>query len=191
MAENDTTTEEQVTATAEVTEATTPAPAQPSEAELKAQIKAMVDKGEFGSEFAKLSKQLAGLQAKREADEREAKQKALVDITEKVKDVIMKATEPLLKEIEAKGGDGIWFVSDWGEALVDVKLMKKAPAKAKSSGGGGGGKKFSISTDELLAKHGDKMFDESMTFRQAHESTTDGNFRYKVRTKLLKEDGLI
>lgn len=170
-----------------------PKPA-PTIDELKAKIKAMVDANNFGSDFAALSKQLAGAQASIEAAEREAKQLALKEITDKVQNAIVEAIKPFLAEIETKGGDGVWFVSDWGEALIETRMMKARPAAPKKTGGGGsggGGKKFNISTEELLKEHGHKQYkDDGTTYQQAYDADTGGNARYQVRVKLLKEAGL-
>ena len=166
---------------------------EPTIDELKAKITAMVAANDFGAEFGTLSKKLASMQAKVESEQREAKQKALADVTEKVQAAINKAIEPYLKEIESKGGDGVWFVSDWGEALVETRLIKKRPAAAKKSGGGGGGsgKKFNISTEDLLKDHGHKAYKDGMTYQEYHDANTGGNPRYQVRLKLLEEAGFI
>jgi len=168
-----------------------PKPA-PTIDELKIKLNAMVDAGNFGSDFATLSKTLASAHAKIEADQRDATQIALKEVTNRVQSAIVKAIEPFLAEIDAKGGDGVWFVSDWGEALIETRMMKARPATKKSSSGGsgGGGKKFSISTDELLKEHGHKEYKDGVSYQQAYDADTGGNARYQVRVKLLKEAGL-
>jgi len=163
-------------------------PTEVTEESLIAKIKEMVNAGNFGSEFTKLSKQLAGIQANKEKAELEAKVKALAELTEKIKNVIIKATEPFLKEIEARGGDGIWFVSDWGEALVETRLIKKRPSAPRRAGSG---KKIGISTAELLEKHGNEIAEDGMTYQDKYNSNTNSNARYQIRLKLLKLENLI
>lgn len=66
-----------------------------------------------------------------------------------------------------------------------------AGAKART-GGGGGGKRFSVSTEEMLKKHGShKPENWDMTLQQKYDSTKDGNSRYAVRKVCLKLEGLM
>lgn len=131
----------------------------------------------------KLTKSLA-------SSERDAKLKALEAVTLKVKGAIEKALASFEKELEL--ADGVWYSHDYGDQLSSCKLMKSAAKKVGSGGGGGTGKSFSISTDELLKKHGGEMMgDSGQTFSQAYDTDTDGNKRYLVRKRMLKAEGLV
>lgn len=122
---------------------------------------------------------------------REATLKALEAVTAQVKAAIEKAVEPFMDKLTE--ADGIWYSNDFGDALTGCRLMKSAAKKASGGGGGGGaGKSFDISTEQLLKNHGGKMMGESgQTYQEAHDESTDGNKRYNVRKKLLKEEGLV
>lgn len=143
----------------------------------------------------KISGDIAKAQASAEKALREASQKQLADVTEKVKGVLDKVITKLEGEIDPellKVMDGVWYARDFGENITSCRLIKSA-AKAKTGGGGGGGgKKFSITTNELLAQHGDLLWgDSGKTFNQLYEEAgTDGNKRYQVRMKLLHVAGL-
>ena len=69
--------------------------------------------------------------------------------------------------------------------------MKSQPRAARSGSSGGGGKKFDISTDDMLSRHGQNEYKDGLTFQQAYESSTDKNWRYAIRQKLLKLEGII
>jgi hypothetical protein len=162
---------------------------QPTEAELMAELKAALAKNDFKA-VATISRKIDGITKAKEKAELEAKRAALAKVEEIVKAAIAKAVKPLIDSKQLDAADGIWFSYDFGEAAPTVRLTRTA-AKAPRAGGGGTGKKFDISTDQLLAKHGAEKFNDEMTYQQAYESNTDKNFRYAIRTKLLKLEGVL
>lgn len=97
---------------------------------------------------------------------------------------------PLYNSGELDGFDGIWIADDFGEQAPTVRLMKTA-TKTRSGGNGGTGKKFDISTEDMLVKHGQEVYKDGMTYQVAYESNTDKNWRYAIRTKLLKLENII
>lgn len=163
------------------------------------------NKGEY-----KLMGKLSGQMAKFEADEAKAAKDAqlavVVGLTEKVKKVIDKAVAQMISDGQLDVADGIWYSQDFGDKLTSCRLLKGTVRKA-SSGTGGGGKKFSDTPAELLAQCGGvAMFSEAkelkvdgvptaipagMTYQEAYDLSTDGNWRYKVRVAMLKHLGKV
>lgn len=162
----------------------------PTEAELMAQLETAMKSGDFKA-VAKVASAVDKLRKSQEQVEREAKEAVLATITEKVKITIAKALKPMVDGGELDQADGIWYSNDFGEKLVTCRLVKSAPRKTGGTGGGGAGKKFSVTTNDLLAKFGTQEHKDGISFNQAYESNTDGNFRYAIRQKLLKLGGYI
>ena len=168
-----------------------PEPADMTYDQLMAAIKEASGKNDWKL-VSKLAGQINKLEAAKAKADTEAKNKALEGMTQLVKDTIGKALAGLKSSGKLDAADGIWYADDFGEKETSCRLMKSAPRKA--SGGGGGGKKFDITTEALLAKHGTKSVEgktPAITYSKWFEESTDGNHRYKVRTKLLKLDGLL
>ena len=146
---------------------------------------------------AKVSAKLVKFQSAAENAETEAKQAALASITAKVKDAIEKAIKPIVESEEFKAAEGIWYTWDFGEQLSSIRVLKTATKAPRASSGGGGGKKFDVSTESLLEKHGEepmpsKEGEEVQTFKEAYAAAEgDGNKRYRVRQALLKADGVL
>lgn len=163
-----------------------------AEAKTKKQLLADMQKAMESGDFkavSKVSSAIAKIVADEEKTEKDAKLAAIVGLTEKVKAEFDAVVVKLNKDGILDAADGVWYSNDFGEKLTTCRLLKGAARKG--GGGGGGGKKFSITTNELLAKHGDEqMGDSGQTFKEAYEANTDGNSRYKVRMKLLKAEGL-
>lgn len=162
-----------------------------TEADLMKQLDIAMKSGDFKA-VAKVASAVDKLRKSQEQTEREAKEAVLATITEKVKSIIAKALKPIVDAGELDQADGIWYSNDFGEKLVTCRLVKTAPRKAGTGGGqGGAGKKFSVTTNDLLAKFGTQEHKDGISFNQAYESNTDGNFRYAIRQKLLKLGGYI
>jgi len=159
--------------------------------QLLAEMKAATDAGDWKA-VSKVSSQIARLVAGEEKAEKDAKQAAVATITDEVKKVLDKTVTKLIETIpqeQLEAMDGIWYSNDFAEKLTTCRLVKGAIRKTGT--GGGGGKKFSITTKELLDKHGSELMgDTGKSFQQAYDEDTDGNARYKVRMKLLKAEGL-
>jgi len=160
-----------------------------TEPELMAEMDAAVKSGDYKA-VAKVAQALVKFQKEKEDAERQVIEKARTERTERVKAAIGKVLQPMVDKGELDEDDGIWYQWDFGEKLVACRLTKSAPRKS-SGGGGGGGKKFSVSTNDLLAQFGDEEYKDGMTFRQAHDSNTDKNWRYAIREALLKKGGYI
>lgn len=160
---------------------------------LQAELKAAVNAKEVNWKLVgNISEKLDKMSKAKASAEREATLKALEGTTAKVKAAIEKAIEHFLDDGTLEKADGIWYSNDFGEALTQCRLMKSAGKKAASGGGGGAGKSFGISTDQLLLNHGGKMMgDSGMTYKEAYDADTDGNKRYTIRKRLLKEEGLV
>lgn len=165
--------------------------AEPTEAELMAELEAALKSKDFKAVAAASRKLDQSVKATEKA-ELEVKRAALDAMIGKVKDAITKAVKPLVDSGELDAADGIWYSYDFGEAAPVVRLMKTQPRAARAgTGGGGGGKKFDISTDDMLSRHGQEEYKDGLTFQQAYESSTDKNWRYAIRQKLLKLEGVI
>jgi len=184
--------EEQVNTEAVIAQAEANAGAvkvEPTEAELMAELEAALKSKDFKAVAAASRKLDQSVKAKEKA-ELEVKRAALDAMIDKVKSAISKAVKPLVDSGELDVADGIWYSFDFGEQAPAVRLMKSAP-KAARAGGGGEGKKFDISTDDMLTRHGAEEYKEGLSFQQAYESSTDKNWRYAIRQKLLKIEGVI
>ncbi|KKN54536.1 hypothetical protein LCGC14_0591280 [marine sediment metagenome] len=165
------------------------ATAEPTEDELKAELQKALDSGDFKA-VATVSRKIDTIIRAREKSELDAKRAALDSMVDKVKAIYLKALKPLIDSGDLDAADGIWISHDFGEQAPTVRLMKAQP-KASRAGGGGGGKKFDISTDDMLARHGADEYKDGMNFQQAWEHSTDKNWRYAIRQKLLKLEGVI
>ena len=165
---------------------------EPTEAELMAELEAALKSKDFKAVAAASRKLDSAVKAKEKA-ELDTKRAALDAITGEVAGVISKAVKPLVDSGKLDAADGIWYSYDFGEQAAVVRLMKSAPRAARAGGstGGGGGKKFDVSTDDMLTRHGQEQYKDGMTFAQAYESSTDKNWRYAIRQKLLKLEGVI
>jgi len=165
--------------------------AEVTEAELMAELETALKSKDFKAVAAASRKLDIAVKAKEKA-ELEVKRAALDSMIEDVKSAIQKAVKPLVDSGKLDAADGIWYSYDFGEQAPTVRLMKSAPKAARSGGSsGGGGKKFDISTDDMLAKHGQEEYKDGLSFQQAYESSTDKNWRYAIRQKLLKLEGVI
>lgn len=168
---------------------TTEGPAPMTESQLMAELEAALKSKDFKAVAAASRKLDQSVKAKEKA-ELEVKKAALDSMIEDVKSAISKAVKPLVDSGKLDVADGIWYSYDFGEQAPTVRLMRSAP-KAARAGGGGGGKKFDISTDDMLARHGVEEYKDGLSFQQAYESSTDKNWRYAIRQKLLKLEGII
>jgi len=164
-----------------------------TQADLIAEMKQAVDSGDWKA-VSRISSAIAKVVAAEEKAEKDAKLAAVVGLTEKVKAAFDKIVQKLTETGELDAADGVWYVNDFGETLTSCRLLKSAP-KAKGTSGGTPGKKLNITTSELLAQVGESVIEggdlAGMSFKKAYESNTDGNFRYKLRTKMAKKAGLI
>lgn len=164
---------------------------EPTEDELMAELDKALQSKDFKA-VAAVSRKIDSIQKAKEKAELEVKRAALDAMIDKVKSAITKAVKPLVDSGDLDVADGIWYSYDFGEQAPVVRLMKSAPRAARQ-GGGGGGKKFDVSTTDMLARHGEEVYgkDTGLTFQQAWESSTDKNWRYAIRQKLLKLEGVI
>lgn len=182
---------EEVEAIAEATEVVAEAPApEPTEAELMSELEAALKSKDFKAVAAASRKLDSAVKAKEKA-ELEAKRAVLDAMSADVATAISKAVKPLVDSGKLDAADGIWYSYDFGEQAPVVRLMKTQPRAARAGGTGGGGKKFDISTDDMLTRHGTELYKDGLTFQQAYESSTDKNWRYAIRQKLLKIEGII
>lgn len=175
--------------------AATVAPDKPAEQpaltpeQLMSELQVALTKGDFKA-VAQISRKIDQTTKATEKAELEAKLAALKEISDEVAKAITDAITPYVDSGQLDVADGIWFSYDFGEQAPTIRLTKTT-AKAPRVGGGGTGKKFDISTDDMLAKHGDKEYKDGKTFKQAYDENTDKNWRYAIRTRLLKLEGII
>ena len=140
---------------------------------------------------SQVSRKIDQIQKTAEKAELEAKRAELEAMQSEVGDAIMAAVEPMITSGQLDKADGIWFSYDFGEQKPTVRLMKTA-TRAARTGGGGTGKKFDVSTDDMLARHGNEAYKNTeQTFKAAYDSNTDKNWRYGIRNALLKLEGII
>lgn len=168
-------------------------PAEQTPEQLMSELQAAISKGDFKL-VTQISRKIDTLQKATEKAELEAKRAVLDKVAERVKAVYVKYIQPLIDKGELDAADGIWITHDFGEGDTPVATVRllKTTTRAPRTGGGGTGKKFDVSTDDLLAKYGNEAYKETgMTFKAAYGSNTDKNWRYAIRTALLKKDGII
>lgn len=168
----------------------------PTKEELASQLRTVLNTEPVDyEEVARLSAAIIKMEKEAEAAERAEREKEAVEMTDAVKQTIQAALAKRFKNGELDKFDGVWYSQDNSDGLVTCRLLK--PAKKSGSTGGGGGKPKSNlpKTSELMPEYGDRPYNgkieefKGMTLRQAHDSTTDGNKRFKVREQLLKEAG--
>jgi|TARA_Y100000310_G_scaffold2292_1_gene2874 hypothetical protein len=170
-------------------EQTAPRTLEAAEADLK---KAMKD-GDTNAVIT-LGQEVGKLRKDAERAEQEAKRQALASVEQAVKTAIVEAIKPIYESGQLDSADGIWYTHDFGETEGTIRLLKSAPARRSGAGGGGANRKSKVTTNALLDAYGDEPFNDEMSMKQAHESTTDGNTRYRVRVKMLAlnaERGLV
>ena len=168
---------------------TTP-PSEPTEAELMAELEAAMKTKDF-KVVAAVSRKLDSAVKAKEKAELDVKRSQAGAVEDEVKAAYIKAFKPLIDSGKLDAYDGVWISHDFGDQAPTVRIMKTAPKAARAGTGGGGGKKFDVSTDDMLSRHGTKDYKDGLTFSQAYESSTDKNWRYAIRQKLLKLEGII
>lgn len=158
---------------------------------LVAELTAAIKSGDY-QQIAAVSRKLDGFERENEKKANEARLNALKVLGDEVSKVIMGVVQPLIDAGKLDTADGVWFSYDFGDKQPVTRLTKTA-VKAKSGGGGGGGvgKKFDVTTDQLLEKHGSTEYKDGATHQQAWDASTDKNDRYNVRKSLLKLEGLL
>ena len=164
-----------------------PMPEQPAtvDTEIKAlekELAAATAKGDYAT-VAKIAKQIDKLKSSGKSS---AEKQRLAEL-EKIAAEIATAVKPLLDKYMDKigqlNGDGVFITADG--ATVEVKCVK-----GKRSSSGAPAQKLPITTAELLKKYGNEKFDDTMTYQQAWDSNTNGNFRYyQIRIPLARKDG--
>ena len=165
-----------------------PTPEQPTKESLMAELQNALSSGDYKA-VASVSRKIDQIERQAEKAELETKRAELEAMSDSVKDAIMAAVEPLVVSGQLDKADGIWFTYDFGEQAPTVRLMKTTTRTR--TGGGGTGKKFDVSTDDMLSKHGSEVYKDGMTFKEAYDSNTDKNWRYAIRQKLLKLEGIV
>ena len=163
---------------------------QPTDQELMELLKAALTAGNF-KDVAAISRKIDNLSKANEKAEIAAKLAALEKVKGKVEAAINKAIKPIIDSGELDAADGIWYSYNFEEQTPTLRLTKTAARAVKAAGGGGTGRNFDVSTNDLLSKYGSEEFKDGLTFQQAYESSTEKNWRYAIRTKLLKKDGVI
>jgi len=177
------------------------------------EFKAAVDAKDYAL-IAKLSREMAKLQADAEKAKREQALAGRAELTDKVKAKVDAFMQKLIDSKVLDGCEGIWYANDFGSTETSLRLFADERPKRKSSGTGtstGSGKKFSVTTKELLEKHGNEVVGESAgkelsytvngvaiswtvdtTWNEMSQKSTNGNWQYyKVRVPLLKLEGLL
>ena len=161
-----------------------------TEAELMAALETALKSKDFKAVAAASRKLDTAVKAKEKA-ELDAKRAELDSMIDEVKTVISNAIKKMVDSGKLDAADGIWYSYDFGEQAPVVRLMKSQPKARAPGSGGGGGKKFDVSTEDMLVRHGTEEFKDGMNLQQAYESSTDKNWRFAIRKKLLRIEGII
>jgi len=162
---------------------------QPTKEQLMAEMQAAMTANDWKL-VSQVSRKIDTITKAAEKAEVDAKRAELDAMSETVKTVLIGAITPLVDSGQLDKADGIWLSYDFGDKAPTVRLMKTTTRTPKA-GGGGTGKRFDISTEDMLAKHGEEDYKDGMNFKTAYESNTDKNWRYAIRQKLLKLEGII
>jgi len=161
--------------------------------DVTAQMQALLDKGDFVG-LQKLANEQG--KAQREADkilmvEKEGEINALAHkVSEDFQKLVNKYSEEIVNLV---GHDKAQLYGKWSSA-DGYGLIGIVSAKRVSTGTGGGTpQKYEKSTEEMLKAYGQLVFqvdgkDSEQTLIEAWNSSTDGNFRFKVRKQLIKHD---
>ena len=178
------------TAIPEQSEAVAPAPVERTIDELMSDMQTALTGKDFKA-VSSISRQIDQRNRAVEKAALDEKRAKAGEVGNVVLNAIMGVVSPLVTDGTLDDFDGIWFTMDFGEQEPTIRIVKTA-TKAARSGNGGTGKKFDVSTDDMLARYGEEPYKESgMTFKVAYESNTDKNWRYAIRTALLKKQGVI
>ena len=156
--------------------------------ELVNQMQTAITAGDYRA-VAKLAKDIAGMQAADEKAAGEKRQNELKDLTNTVLNALEKVVDKMGDALISANADGVWFVHDNVDNLVECRLIKRK-ARVASSGGGGGGKRYGVSTTDLLAQFGGSDAGNGITYQQLWDSNTDKNSRYQLRVKMIKLAGI-
>ena len=157
--------------------------------QLMAQMQDAITKNDFKL-VSTISRKIDQRNRAIEKAELDQKRAAAEQVSKAVLENYLLAVQPMIDAGGLDVFDGIWISHDFGEKEPTCRLMKTA-TKARSSGNGGTGKKFDISTEDMLSKHGEEVYKDGVTFNAAYQSNVDKNWRYAIRTKLLKLEGII
>lgn len=175
-------------ATATEPEVATPEPELTVE-QLMAQMQTAISNNDFKA-VSQISRKIDSRNRAIEKAELDAKRAAAEEVGGLVQNAIMSVLNPIVDDGTLDAFDGVWFALDFGDKQATIRLMKTA-AKQRSGGNGGTGKKFDISTEDMLSRHGEEVYKDGMTYRAAYDSNVDKNWRYAIRTKLLKLENII
>ena len=162
---------------------------QPTPEQLMQELQTALSSGDYKA-VATISRKIDQQQRAVEKAELDAKREAIKLTEEYVKGELFPVLKRMYDSGELDQADGVWLSWDFGDPEPSVRLMK-TQTRTPRAGGGGTGKKFDISTEDMLNKHGEEDYKDGMTFRQAYDSNTDKNWRYAIRNKLLKLEGII
>lgn len=164
----------------------------------------------YAAKDMRLMASLSKLYTKKEAAEESAKRDALlaelVAKTDEVKKAFDQLAQKLIDSRRFDGAEGFWYAKDFGDNLSAMRLTKGA----KKTASAGGTKSYVTNpakTADLLAEVGSHVYIKEattatieksevnlpagLTFQQAYDKSTDGNWRYRVRMALLKEAGKV
>lgn len=163
---------------------------QPTREELEMQLGQALAAKDY-SAVAKVSAKLSRFQADIDKAEREAKEKALADITNRVKSAIEGALKRFIDRGDLNGADGVWYSYDFGDTLSTCRVLKPTATKTVRHSNGGAGKKFDVKTEDMLTRHGAEVWKDGITYQAQWDSSTEKNNRFGVRTALLKLEGFV
>ena len=159
--------------------------------QLKASIAEAVTAGNYAL-VQKLAAELNKGAKSKAVAEHEAKLKALVETTLKVKSAIGKAIQKMVDNKELDKADGVWYAWDFGSTESECKLVKGAPKAPRASGGGTHSTSGLPSNEQVLTEHPEahtmqiEYRGTTDTYDALFAQSTDKNWRYGLRVKLLK-----
>jgi hypothetical protein len=164
--------------------------------QLQEQLKSAMASGNM-PEVIRLSQVVTKATKGASSVELEAKKGQITDLGEKIKLAFQSSIiDKFGMDIVALVGEKKAIIKlDWDyEGQTPTCKIVKGIAGTRKAGAKGGGnpQKFAMSSDDLIAKHGDAPFkkDEagntSQTMKQAWDATTDKNARYAIRQAMIK-----
>lgn len=163
---------------------------------LQEQLQAAAAKGDWKA-VIELGSQLKKSQNEADKARQEANKGKIIELSAKVKAELIKVSkrfEDVITDLVGEDKARVKFEYDFSNELDSVIAITKGPVGgAKRASGGGTPQRYEKSTHDLLEAYGDQPFLKNgeasgQTLQQAHDSSTEGNFRFKVRQQLIKLD---
>ena len=162
---------------------------------LQAQLQAAAGKGDW-KQVIEIGSQLKRAQSEADKARAEANKGKVIELSIKVKGELIKVAKRFEEAIVALVGEDkarVKFEYDFSNELDSTIAITKSTGGSKRVAGSGSPQRYEKSTNDLLSAFGGQQFlkngqPSGQTLKEAYDSNTDGNWRFKVRQQLIKLD---